>query len=89
MQAIPTLVELLAPKGYEYQSLFPSLTAKSKGFVFNQKLWAKGARIGELVYLNKSRLDEKDKKELLNELKKVRGYSSWRVSDKNKNDEKK
>lgn len=82
MQAIPTLVEILAPKNYEYQSLLPSLTLKSKDFVFNHKLWAKDNRIGELVYLDQSRLDSKAKKELLDEIKKVRGYSSWRVSDK-------
>ena len=84
MQIAPTLVEILAPKGYKYQSLFPSLTAKSTGFVFNHKLWAKGARIGELVYLDKSILNAKDKKELLNEIKKVRGYSSWRASSEYK-----
>jgi phosphoglycerol transferase MdoB-like AlkP superfamily enzyme len=81
MQAIPTLVEILAPKGYQYQSLLPSLTAKSKDFVFNHKLWAKGNRLGELVYLNKSQLSQKEKNELLTEIKKIRGYSSWRASD--------
>ncbi len=78
MQIIPTLIEILAPKGYSYSSLLPSLFADFP-ISFNHRLWGYGLQMGQLNSLEKAQLSDKTKKEITAFSTAAREISVWRI----------
>ena len=78
MQITPTLIEILAPKGYKYSSILPSLFADFP-ISFNPRLWGYGLHMGELNSLNTAQISEKEKEQVAEVSTAARGISVWRV----------
>lgn len=86
----PTLIELIAPKGFKYYSLGESLTKKN-GLGVNQEIWVYGNYIGRNSYDSYEYLPFGINAELQPNLDKVKttidavqGLSWWRVKNGNK-----
>ncbi|MDD4320348.1 MAG: sulfatase-like hydrolase/transferase [Acidaminococcaceae bacterium] len=82
MQIIPTLIEILAPKGYRYSSILPSLFADFP-ISFNHRLWGYGLQMGQLNSLEKAQLSDKTKKEVTTFSTAAREISVWRIKKGN------
>jgi len=83
-QIMPTLVELLSPEGYKYNSIYASLL-ETEDYAFNRLLWAsKGNEIGTLdTLINKNLLPGAQEK-LREQAKAAEIVTAWRVIKGNK-----
>jgi phosphoglycerol transferase MdoB-like AlkP superfamily enzyme len=82
MQIVPTLIEILAPKGYQYSSLLPSLF-DDQPISFNHRLWGYGLQMGELRLLKESALTQVQQKEVEEYENAVKKVSIWRIRNGN------
>ena len=58
MQIIPTLVEMLAPTGFQYVSFLPSFYDKNAIYGFNSRLWTFDGKLGMLQNLDQTYLQQ-------------------------------
>ncbi len=82
MQIVPTLIEILAPPGYSYSSLLPSLFA-GQSISFNHRLWGYGLSMGKLSLLKESTLTEAQQKEIKRYAEAAKKVSIWRIKNGN------
>lgn len=82
MQIVPTLIEILAPHGYSYSSLLPSLF-DVQPISFNHRLWGYGLNMGKLSLLKESILTEAQQKEVASYADAAKKVSIWRIKNGN------
>jgi len=82
MQIVPTLIEILAPPGYSYSSLLPSLF-DGQAISFNHRLWGYGLNMGKLSLLKESALTAAQQKEVAAYAAAAKKVSIWRIKNGN------
>jgi len=82
IQIVPTLIEILAPQGYKYSSLLPSLF-EEQPISFNHRLWGYGLSMGKLSLLKESTLTETQQKEVERYADAAKKISIWRIKNGN------
>jgi phosphoglycerol transferase MdoB-like AlkP superfamily enzyme len=82
MQIVPTLVEILAPQGYKYSSILPSLF-DNQPISFNHRLWGYGLNMGKLNSLEESGFTEQRQREIAKYADAAKKVSIWRIRNGN------
>ena len=83
MQIIPTLVEMLAPAGFQYVSILPSFYEKDAVYGFNSRLWTYEGRLGMLQNIDQADLGQEQIKYLENNSNAAKLVGAWRVKKGN------
>ncbi|MEG2069511.1 MAG: sulfatase-like hydrolase/transferase [Acidaminococcaceae bacterium] len=84
VQIIPTLVELVAPAGYRYSSLLPSLLDATYNISFNHRLWGAGLQIGELSTIGTAQLSASQRQQIQEQAAAAKLVAAWRIKQGNK-----